>query len=480
MKRKKNIAVTASTGIARLHFNHGLTLHDWSGYGDGHLDVKKLINEMTISSVYTEKTAAIKKCEVLIIDEIGMISATMFCEVEMICRSIRNSNLIFGGIQVIVAGSFLQLPPVPSANDQGSYAFESPVFSTAFPHRINLKTVHRQTDIDLINAINDLCEGMLSERTHKLMQSLKRPINTTEKTVYIFGTNYDVDFFNHMKLQQIESPDVLFTAEDVGEHITFRSSGAHKYLLLKLNCKVVVTRNLYNGLVNGIGGQVIELGKDSVKIRIDDDEHFKHDLSGHIFTIQKYTFTVRDKDNFVIGVRKQLPLKLGYAVTVHKSQGRTLNSAVVDTTNFWRPGQAGVAIGRATSKAAIQVTAYRKSVCQLRHPEVVCNFYSQRSLIMNQNLTCCNKSDAKSHNFLSAGQDDVALIPNSDTEGNICEYLRTLTLERFPFDVNNYVTDLIGKLPKCTQIQIDQVQLLNEFANEVFPRVLMHCLHCCQ
>ena len=96
--------------------------------------------------------------------------------------------------------------------------------------------------MDLINAINELCEGR--------MNSLKRPINTTEETVYILGTNYDVDFYNHMKLQDLDGPDVVFTSEDVGEQITFRSSGAHKYLLLKLNCKVVVTWNLYNGLVN--------------------------------------------------------------------------------------------------------------------------------------------------------------------------------------------------------------------------------------
>ena len=175
---------------------------------------------------------------------------------------------------------------------------------------------------------------------------------------------------------------------------------------------------------------------------------------------------MRDKDNFVIGVRKQLPLKLGYAVTVHKLQGHILNSVVVDTSNFWRPGQAGVAVGRATSKEAIQITSYRKSVCELRHPEVVSNFYSQRSLIMNQNLTCCNRSNTKSQNFLHACPTDIGLVKNSEIEGNICEYSRTLTLERFPFDVNNYVKELIKKLPKCTQIQIDQVQMLTDFASE--------------
>ena len=138
----------------------------------------------------------------------------------------------------------------------------------------------------------------------------------------------------------------------------------------------------------------------------------------------------------------------------------------MDTSNFWRAGQAGVAVGRATSKEAIQITAYRKSVCHLRHPEVVRNFYSQRSLIMNQMLTCCNKSDAKSHNFLYPCNTDIGLIVNTDIEGNICEYLRNITLQKFPFDVKNYVSKLIEKLPKCTQIQIDQVQLLKDFGNE--------------
>ena len=140
LRRKKVVAVTASTGIARLHFNHGLTLHDWSGYGDGHLDVNQLINEMSISSVYRQKKSEIEKCQVLIIDEIGMISAKMFSEVEIICTSIRKSDLIFGGIQVIAAGSFLQLPPVPSTNDQGLYAFESPVFSTVSTNKLKNST----------------------------------------------------------------------------------------------------------------------------------------------------------------------------------------------------------------------------------------------------------------------------------------------------------------------------------------------------
>ena len=466
LAKRKYIAVTASTGIARLHFADGLTLHDWSGYGDGHMDINHLIQEMTVSAIYKEKKSEIEKCEVLIIDEIGMISAKMFSEVELICRTLRKSQSIFGGLQIIAAGSFVQLPPVPSVNDPGAYTFESPCFRTVFPHRIHLNTVHRQKDLDLVHAINELCKGHPSERTHKLMQSLKRPITVQDDTVFIFGTNYDVDFYNHMKLQEVNEPEVLFTADDVGEHINYKNSSAHKYVALKRTCKIVVTRNLYNGLVNGIGGTVKEMSGDSVKIEIDEEQQFKHNLSGRIFTVDKYTFTVRDKDNNVIGVRKQIPLKLGYTVTVHKAQGRTLNSVVVDSTHFWRPGQIGVAVGRATSKDALQITAYKKSISNLKHPDCVEKFYSERSLIMKQDLTCCNRAHASANNFLTMASTEIGFVQPCELEGNICEYLQNLKLDAFPFDIKNYVKELISKLPKLTQIQMDQVQILQDVADK--------------
>ena len=267
------------------------------------------------STSYERSRINIKEADTLIIDEIGMISAKMFSEVELLCRTVKQNNLLFGGIQVIGCGSFYQLPPVPSSGDPGKFAFESEVFNQVFPHKIIFQSVHRQKELDFIRAINELCEGNPSPRTDQLMCSLKKDLTTHFQPLYIFGTNYDVEFFNHMKLQQLQGQDILFTSEDNGDKVYFRRCGANKYLLLKKNCKVVVTRNLYNGLVNGIGGQVIEISEDSVKIQVDADAHFQNCLHNKVFDVSKYTFVIRDLENRVVAVRKQLPLKLGHAVT---------------------------------------------------------------------------------------------------------------------------------------------------------------------
>ena len=469
----KEVHITASTGISRLHFKGGHTLHHWSSYGDGHLNVQQLLQEILISSTYESTRVAIQKCEVLIIDEIGMISAKMFAEVELLCRSVRQNSLVFGGIQVIGCGSFLQLPPVPSSIDNGDFAFQSSNFTKVFPHKINLQSVHRQKELDFVRAINDLCEGNATTKTHQLMMTLKRPLTTQVQPLFIFGTNYDVDFFNHMKLQQIQSQEFLFTAEDTGNRITSRRIGANKYLMLKLQCKVVISRNLYNGLVNGLSATVLDIMDDKVRIQIDDDKHLQHSLQGKQFEVTRYTFVIRDANNSVTSVRRQFPLKLGYSVTVDKSQGRTLESVVVDSSNFWRPGQLGVAVGRATCKEALQVSRYSKNAACLKHPQVVTDFYNMRSLMMRQDLLCCNKRIADEADFLVKEPSSTTMITTEFEGTTASEYLDNQEINVFPFDISDYVKELVAKIPNVTHIQQEQIQLLQDAAStESFKKFL--------
>ena len=425
---------------------------------------------MSISNIYEKQRESIKNCDSLIIDEIGMISAKMFSEVELLCRTLRENNTIFGGIQVIGCGSFYQLPPVPSATDQGLFAFQSNCFTKVFPHKVNLTSVHRQKELDFIRAINDLCEGNLSPRTHQLLSSLSRPIDPNLKPLYIFGTNYDVDFFNYMTLDTLPGEEHLYTAEDNGTKISYRKSGAPKYLLLKPNCKVIVTRNLHNGLVNGISATISSINADDVQIKVDADQHLNHSMEGKLFNVSKYTFIKRNNQNEVTAVRKQLPLKLGYAVTVDKSQGRTLDAVVVDSTNFWWPGQMGVAIGRATSKECLQLSQYNREAATIKHPQIVSDFYVQRSLVMKQNLHCCCKSDCNKENFLTRTTSiSTASVENCELQTISSEYLENLEIVQFPLDVSEYLNQLIKELPKVTQIQLEQIQILEECkSSEVF------------
>ena len=126
----------------------------------------------------------------------------------------KGNSLAFDGIQVIAAGSFYQLPPVPSLNDEGLYAFQNSLFRKIFPHHFKLETVLYQTEIDLIKAINELCDGRPIPSTVKLIKSLKHPMQSTQRTVHMFGNNFDVEMFNYDSLDKLPTPQKTYQSED--------------------------------------------------------------------------------------------------------------------------------------------------------------------------------------------------------------------------------------------------------------------------
>ena len=396
-----------------------------------------------------------------------------------ICRFIRNNDQVFGGLQVIAAGSFVQLPPVLSVHDDGKYAFQSPILQRIFPHKINLKAVHRQHQFQLVQGINELCEGIPSKTTEDLMRSLKRPIVNSVNPVYIFGTNFEVDFFNPMTLAQLPGDEHVFDAKDNGNTHAIRKCPAPKQLVLKCGCKVMLIRNLENGLVNGLSAKVTDIKSDHVIVQVEVDKHMSHKLQGKSFQVTRYAFLIRDANDCLLAKREQLPLKLGYAITVDKAQGRTMDEVVIDASNFWRPGQMGVAVGRASSTEGLSFSAYNHKASQLRHPQIVTEFYNQRSLIMKENLMCCNQASfaVMQHQFQMA-QEPVQAVPLGNSNFN---FLQNIAVSPFPFEVNEYIDDFIDKMPKLTGIQMEQIAILREncltphfntFLNNAYSTVL--------
>lgn len=297
--------------------------------------------------------------------------------------------MLFGGIQVIGSGSFFQLPPVPSSTDPGHYAFAADVFGHVFPHKLNLKQVMRQKEPEFIQAINELCEGSLTPASEELLKSLDRPLADMNDAIHIFGRNIDVDFFNYEQLDALPGVARLYKCTDDGDSKYLRRCSAPNTLALKLNCKVLITRNLHSGLVNGMAGTVVALDDEEISVKIDADKYIGHMYGGQTFNIGKYTFTVRDGNNKVVAVRKQFPLRLGYALTVDKAQGRTIENLVVDAYNFWRPGQFGVAIGRAVHTKGLQIQNFNANASMLQHPPEVYQFYHNKSKTIKQDKSCC-------------------------------------------------------------------------------------------
>lgn len=216
----KNVDVTASTGMASTCFEEfaSTTLHKWSGLG---VQYRRETPQEIVETILSRPHEQIVKADVLVIDEIGMVSAQTFDLIEFICRKVRNSNKYFGGLQLILSGSFSQLPPVPNkaCNDIGKYCFESDVLKECIPHHVHLSQMMRQEDTALATLVKELESGTPTAESEQLLQSLGRTIAVPkgEKATVLLGTNFAVDCYNQEMLHQNPGDIRYYRAVDEGK-----------------------------------------------------------------------------------------------------------------------------------------------------------------------------------------------------------------------------------------------------------------------
>ena len=200
--------LTCYTGIACTQYGglNATTLHKFAGLGDGRYSDDELLNLIKTDERYIKTKNNISTADVLIIDEVSMVSAKLFRQVELVCREVRCKQTHFGSLQVILCGDFFQLPPIRDElyGDFGHYCFESEFFCDAFPHSIQMCNVHRQSETELIRAINQLECGDVSEDTEIFMKCLSRPISA-EHIVKLYARNLEVDIYNFEQLRHISS-----------------------------------------------------------------------------------------------------------------------------------------------------------------------------------------------------------------------------------------------------------------------------------
>lgn len=345
-----NIAVTASTGLASKQIGvKASTLHSWAGLRDGRYSNDELARLLTNDITFKSSRQRITTTDVLIIDEISMISACIFAQLDFICQYIRKSSKPFGGIQIIACGDFRQLRPVPneSYNDPGHYCFSTEAWKS-IPHVINLDQVMRQTDRNFINAIQCLAKGgAMPVKVKELLEHLSRPLLTGRDPVYLFARTWDVDMLNHDKLRQLGPGEKVYTSKQMGTAKCLKTFQAPHHLVLNIHAKVMLVVNLSPNLVNGTMGVIVTM--DDGGCVVDFDGVGRITVIPYIFTIYS---TERGCD---IASRMQLPLKLAYGLTIHKAQGMTLDRVVVDATNTSSPGQLATAVGRAVSMDGLQL-----------------------------------------------------------------------------------------------------------------------------
>ncbi|CAC5424370.1 PIF1 [Mytilus coruscus] len=345
LKHHKRVAVTATTGIASTQLGfEATTLHHWSGILDGRYIIDQMKELYDHDDRFATAKLRIEQTECLMIDEISMLSRKILELLESVCRHVRRNENMFGGIQVIVC-DFKQLPAVPNhrLQDDGCYCLESDVFKNEFVHHINLTKVIRQNEADLIKAVHELCDGSPSEETVALLKSLDRPLPDNTKITSLYGTNFDVNFINHEKLEDLAGEEFVFKAKDEGPQNLLASTNAAKTLVLKVGSPIILIRNTSEGLFNGARGMVHSLKKRQSPVI---------NINGKIITIPTYKFDVFDMQKTkVLASRMQYPIMLAFAMTVHRAQGQTLQYVDVDCYSFFAAGQMGVAVGRVETKA---------------------------------------------------------------------------------------------------------------------------------
>jgi ATP-dependent DNA helicase PIF1 len=345
--------VTATTGVAALNIR-GRTIHSRAGIGLGRKSAQALVRDMNSSH-----RSAWRSCTTLIIDEISMLSRELFEKLDEIARTIRNSTQPFGGIQLVLSGDFYQLAPVSKESEGAAsrqFCFESPLWSRAVPVCIELTHIYRQTDEALVKLLKEVRNGQLSASSIETLKGLERPLPVREgvTATRLFSTNTQVDVINDNNLNQIEGEAVVYTAEDE----TVTSEGAAQLerqciapprLTLKKGAQVMFLRNLGDNVhVNGSRGVVVGFHPVTKipQVRF---------LNGTLLDIEPHVWVYESHTGECIAARKQIPLRLAWAITVHKSQGLTIDHLEVDLQGTFATGQAYVALSRARSLSGLRV-----------------------------------------------------------------------------------------------------------------------------
>lgn len=342
------VAVTASTGIAATHIG-GLTIHSWSGVG-----TRDTLSRYDLDQIATKEKLVrrIKKTHVLVIDEVSMLDGKLLDMVDVICRTIRQSTEAFGGMQVICVGDFFQLPPIGRMGEVTRYAFESRAWENLHPLVCYLTEQHRQEDELLLSLLGSIRRGEIEDDHYTLLREQVDIAYEDIEPTRLYTHNADVDAVNAMKLKELGGSTKTYTMTGKGNKIMqeslMRNCLSPVALSLKEEAMVMCTKNNFEaGYVNGTLARVV--GFDAYEgypiIETADKRRI---------TVEPTTWEIAE-DGKVLAVIEQVPLRLAWAITVHKSQGMSLDAAEVDLSKSFVYGQGYVALSRVRSLAGLKV-----------------------------------------------------------------------------------------------------------------------------
>lgn len=363
-KARVRIGITASTGIAATHIN-GRTIHSWCGIG-----IKDKISgaDFTRFNKNYKLKNRLLKTKILIMDEISMLDGKRLDLIDEVIRRVRESELPFGGMQVIFCGDFFQLPPVSDTQNNRTFAVSAHVWERLALRTCYLEEQHRQTDDGFLRLLNNIRSNNLQDEDYEILNKkllFGRSDIKNAAATKLYTHNIDVDAINNMELSKLHGGSKKFIMQSNGRGALVeslkKSCLAPEELELKKGALVMFVKNNFDkGYVNGTMGRVMDFEDGCPVIKIS---------SGEKILVLPEVWLVEENGEVEAMIR-QFPLRLAWAITVHKSQGMSLDAVEINLAKAFEYGMGYTALSRAKSLDGLKILGLNEAAL-LVNPEIL-------------------------------------------------------------------------------------------------------------
>lgn len=349
---KKKVAILAPTGVAALNVG-GETIHSFFN-----LKPNFELEEVQNKFKKPKREKLFINLQTIVIDEISMLRADILDAIDLYLQKARKTKEVFGGVQMIFIGDLYQLPPVVHNDEKEKFflLYKTPFFfgSVAFTkiglEFIELKEIYRQKNMDFINILNNIREKTIKQQDLDLLNSRVQSDFDDNGFIYLTTTNKNAKSINEEKLSSID--DDLYTFEAIVEgEVVANQYPTETELNVKINSQIMFVQNDKDRRwVNGSIGKIISIDERKNIVLVELQNGFEVEVEPYTWEISRYILENGEFQRDIIGEFTQMPFKLAWAITIHKSQGKTFEKLVIDLERgSFAHGQTYVAFSRATS-----------------------------------------------------------------------------------------------------------------------------------
>jgi ATP-dependent DNA helicase PIF1 len=443
-RQGRNVAVTASTGIAATHIG-GTTIHSWSGLGikDALTDWDRERLQSTDRLIKRYNAA-----DVLVIDEVSMLHGARLDMVNEVAQLLRKNQAPFGGLQVILVGDLFQLPPITRGSDAVDFVHLSTAWHELSPKICYLSEQHRQVGDGLLDLLEAMRSGDVNELHEMALQERLREQRPSERIVTrLYSHNMDVDSINQRHLKDILETGKVYEMQTTGQSAKIeqliKSVLAPEKLELKIGAEVMfVANNFGAGFVNGTRGKVVDFVDAMPLVML---------ANGREIKVERHSWKL-DEDGKTRAEVAQLPLRLAWAITIHKSQGMSLDAAEIDLSRSFTPGMGYVALSRVRSMDGVYLTGINQMALTM-HPAI---FAFDTDLRSNSEALANSTADADAEEPIAESSE----LPIQDQE--LFDRLRRWRAERARTDKvsafiiahNTLLEELARRKPQTMQAML--------------------------